>query len=560
MVNIRTNAYELAVENAKIGVILDGTMIARLDVRSAVHQTNDANETVKDVEKDIPTLLSCEKNGAVTTFVWKNRSSLWDEKTYTLTCDPLRFTYKVTVKGHGRVDGVEYFTGDVTEHGHGSDYEFSHGFTPCISWYNKEDYYFKASEPCHRWSVLMVPPMFCYSFRCERMTRQLMLGLVAQRGEHNFHSFDYTPTSSLWKYGFYLSTDQHGHTVVDGQWEAPAIIGTGAEDEFEAMKKYSAYYFSSGIAKTKKAAVPPKFWHGPIACGWIEQMAHPEIPISMVDLARESLYEMYLDKLHEAGLYPRCLIIDDKWQTEYCTDVANPEKWPDLRAFVDKRHAEGIHTMLWFKIFDPEGLRDEATVTSKQSGERVDVSHPEFLRVLDEALYRIFSSDEGCYDCDGIKIDYAFQIPIGREFRTYSGKYGVEWLYEFQLHIYETAKKIKPHAVINCSPCHPYFAHICDQGRLHDYDPRNRNCREDMEFRGKMFSIAMPNTLLDTDNAGFNTTRDTMRWMLHQDLTGIPDIYCVSPLPRFGMTEGDLAELAQMWKEYTDRIDAMYEE
>ena len=289
MVNIRTNAYELAVENAKIGVILDGTMIARLDVRSAVHQTNDANETVKDVEKDIPTLLSCEKNGAVTTFVWKNRSSLWDEKTYTLTCDPLRFTYKVTVKGHGRVDGVEYFTGDVTEHGHGSDYEFSHGFTPCISWYNKEDYYFKASEPCHRWSVLMVPPMFCYSFRCERMTRQLMLGLVAQRGEHNFHSFDYTPTSSLWKYGFYLSTDQHGHTVVDGQWEAPAIIGTGAEDEFEAMKKYSAYYFSSGIAKTKKAAVPPKFWHGPIACGWIEQMAHPEIPIAMMDLARESL-------------------------------------------------------------------------------------------------------------------------------------------------------------------------------------------------------------------------------------------------------------------------------
>ena len=66
--------------------------------------------------------------------------------------------------------------------------------------------------------------------------------------------------------------------------------------------------------------------------------------------------------------------------------------------------------------------------------------------------------------------------------------------------------------------------------------------------------------LLDTDNAGFTTTRDTMRWMLNQDLTGIPDIYCISPLPRFGMSEQDLADLAAMWKEYTYRVDAMYGE
>ena len=167
---------------------------------------------------------------------------------------------------------------------------------------------------------------------------------------------------------------------------------------------------------------PPKFWHGPMACGWIQQFAENGLQWKGSDAAREPVYLDYIDRLHRAGLYPRCLIIDDKWQTEYGTDIADPDKWPDLRRFADERRAEGIHTLLWFKIFDPEGIPGEAVVTADDGDRRVDVSHPAFLKILDDALYRILSPDEGCYDCDGIKIDYAFQIPIGRAFGTYSGK------------------------------------------------------------------------------------------------------------------------------------------
>lgn len=563
MYNVKKLPYELNIDDGKINVILDGCTVAGLDVRSAVHQTADNLDRIVDEEHEIPKLVSVEERGADTLFTWVGKSSLWEEKIYTLECTPLRFIYKVKVKGSGRVDGVDYFTGDSSAPGHGSDYEFQWGFNPCLSWYNQEDYYFKASQKCYRWSVLMVPPMFCYAFRCEGLTRQLGLGLVAERGEHNFHSFTYNPVPGHnWHTSFFLSTDQDGHTSVDGEWTAPHIIGYGADDEFEAMRKYTDYYFASGIAKQKKQQVPPKFWHGPIACGWIEQFArYYDLNIGPVDLACEKVYEDYVERLHKAGLYPRCLIIDDKWQSEYAIDIANPDKFPDLRAFVDRRHAEGIHTMTWFKIFDPEGIKDEeACVTTQRSGKRVDPSHPSFLKILDDALYRILSSDEGCYDCDGIKIDYAFQISIGKEFKSYSGKYGVELLYDFMEHIYTTAKKIKPEAIINCSPCHPYFAHICDQGRLHDYDGSNRFCGEDLEFRAKMYRLAMPGTLLDTDNAGFNTHRDTMRWLLKQPQTGIPDLYCVSPLPSFKFSDEDLAALSTVWKEYTDRIDAMYDD
>lgn len=559
MIRINSQYYSLEIENAKIAVIIDGCSFASLDIRSAVNVTGAQFETINDIEPQIPVLVEDKTEGDTRTLTWENKSSLWTNKIYTLECSPLRFAFKVKVEGSGKVDSVDYFTGNIDEAGHGSEYEFQDGFTPCISWYNQEDYYFKACMSCHRWSVLMVPPMFCYAFRCEGISRRLAFGLVAQKGEHNFNAFDYNRIASHnWKSTFCLSTDQYGHTSVDGEWEAPYIIGYGAEDEFDAVRQYSKYYFSSKIAEPKKKTIPPKFWNGPMACGWIEQFSHDELPISCVDKAREEVYLDYIDKLHKGGLYPRCLIIDDKWQTEYCTDIANPEKFPDMRAFVDARHAEGIHTMLWFKIFDPEGLDESAVVVTEKGERRVDVSHPEFLKVLDEALYRIFSSDEGCYDCDGIKIDYAFQIPIGRKFTTFSGKYGVELLYEFMKHIYETAKKIKPYALINCSPCHPYFSHICDQGRLHDYDGQNRFCREDMGFRAKMFSIAMPGTLLDTDNAGFNTKRDTMRWMLSQPDFGVPDIYCVSALPSMSFDEEDLKALSRVWEEYTDRIDAEY--
>lgn len=561
MYTVNAAKYSLEITENHISVIIDGVAFAVLNVSSGVNSLDENYEPVADFDEKVPALVSVTEDGAEKTFVWKTKSNLWDEKTYTLICDPLRFRYFVSVKGSGKVDSVNYFNGAVGEKAENSYYEFQDGFFPCVSYYNKEDYYFKASVGCHRWGVFMIPPMFCYAFRCEGLSRRLGLGLVAERGEHNFHSFDYNTFGGT----FNLSVEQHGHTNVCGQWTAPSIIGYGAEDEFDVCRKYSEYYVTCGIAKPRKAHIPPKFWHGPMACGWIEQFARDDVPYSAVDRSREPLYREYLDRLHKAGLYPRCLIIDDKWQKEYATDFVDTEKWSDLRAFTDEQHANGIHTLLWFKIFDPEGLTEGVIDADMSGGEidppakKIDPSHPAFLKILDDALYRMISSDEGCYNCDGIKIDYAFMNPIGRKFETYSGKYGAELLYDYMEHIYNTVKKIKPEAIINASACHPYFAHMLDHARLHDYDGGNRFCREDLAMRAKMFRIAAPLALIDTDNGGYTSHRDTMRCMTEQMETGIPDIYGVSPFGKFSFTDEDLAAIAKIWREYTARIDAMYE-
>lgn len=561
-INVTGASYSLVIRGHIIDVVINGVAFASLDVRCAVNVTNsDYSITVED-ERTLPILDSVAEQKGEAVFTWKNRSSLW-EKEYILTCTYLRFRFAVKVKGKGRIDSVNYFSGNMAQPGFGSGYEFSYGFNPCKSWYDTEDYYFKASTECCRWSVLMVPPMFCYAFRCEGLGEQLALGLAAQQGEHNFHSFSYHLSPAYnWKSGFYLTTDQHGHTEVDGEWTAPCIIGYSAADEFEAMRKYSEYYFASGIAKTKIASVVPKFWHGPLVCGWIEQGAYAmtdEKHRSGFDLACEEVYENIVCLLKKNDLHPAAVIIDDKWMTHYATDVADPGKWPDLRAYVDRRHAEGINTILWFKLWDPDGWDKELCVTADNGEVRIDPSHPKFIENLDQAIYRIFSSDKGCYDCDGLKLDYAFIIPIGRKFKTYSGKYGVELLYDMMERIYKKAKEVKPTALINCSPCHPYFAHICDQARLHDYEPKNRNNLEDLSMRGRLFSLAMPGVLLDTDNSGFITRRDTMRWQLNQHMIGVPDLYAISPTPALDINSDDLGAIAEMWREYSAKIDAMYD-
>lgn len=553
--------YALRIAWHQIEIFIENNRYATLDVRCSVPKTTDDDEgAVPDAEPAIPELTALQEEKGKVTFVWKNESSLW-EKTYTLTCDWLRFRFGLTLHGTGRVDEVLYFSGDMAGDW-GSSYEFHEGFTPCISWYNEENYVFKASMDCHRWSVLMAPPMFCYAFRCVGLTRCLGMGLVAKRGEHNFHSFNYrNHRGSTFSTGFTLATDQHGHTIVSGTWEAPVIIGYSGDDRWDVLKQYADYYFASGIAKSRSYSSVPRFWYGPLVCGWIEQMARAaaQPDVKDTELACQDIYEEIVAAIKKYHLHPSALIIDDKWQSHYATDVADPEKWPDLRGFVDKRHAEGMSTMLWFKLWDSDGWDPDLCVTTDQGEVRIDPSQPKFLANLDEVLHRILSSEEGCYDCDGFKLDFAMLNPVGRKVHTCSGKYGVELLYDMQDYIYHRAKKIKPDCLVNASPCHPYFAHICDQARLHDYDCRNRNNREDLTMRARLFAIAMPGVLLDTDNAGFANYRDTMHWLLHQQLVGVPDLYSLMSTGHCELDEADFEAVAQLWDEYNAKIDAMYE-
>ena len=547
--------FSVRVSGHRFSVFSEGTELVCLDVRTAVPQTLDSDDGCReDEEPEIPVLVRAEVTNTGAAFAWSGRSALW-EKEYELKVDHLRFYYTVRVRGIGRVDAVRYFSAD----GKGSAYEFSEGFYPCQPMQLSEDYTFKAGVSTHRTSGFHIPPMFCYSFRTERIGTRLGLGLVAERGEHNFNDFDYVCRHYDFESGFWLQTDQSGHTSVDGEWTAPAIVGFVGDTDEEVMRRYSEYYYLTGIAQMPDRSVHPRFWYGPMACGWLEQGACGYLKDDEYYAGQccETLYDAFAAKLLSYGMHPTLLVVDDKWAADHTVGLADPNKFPDMRAYVERRRREGIRTMLWYKLWDAQNWPEELCIQGDTGPRLVDPSTPEYRQHVRDRIRLYLSDEPGCYNVDGFKLDFAFLIPHGRKLRTYSGKYGVELLYDMMKDIYDAAKAVKPEAIVNCSACHPYFAHLTDQARLHDYEPRSRNCREDLSMRARMYQIAMPGVLMDTDNSGFCSLRDTVHWQMNQGMVGIPDLYCITKTPSMEFREKDLLGISQMWAEYSALADRM---
>ena len=126
--------YTLNISGHRIAVQIENTTFAVLDVRSAVPATMDDNSGfIPDPEPELPALTDVQTADGKVVFTWKGKSALWG-KTYRLVCDHLRFTFHVSLEGQGRVDAIRYFSGDMgASSGAASYYEFSEGFTPCIS-------------------------------------------------------------------------------------------------------------------------------------------------------------------------------------------------------------------------------------------------------------------------------------------------------------------------------------------------------------------------------------------------------------------------------------------
>lgn len=563
---IQTAVYGLEISDRWVSVIMAGEEVAKLNPASALPVTAEGTETTPDVDDwdSFKLTETAEADGSYT-YIYTAKSSIWEKKEYIFKCFETRFEYSIRVTGKGAVDSVNYFSGDISrDYGYGSTYEFQEYYTPVVSMTGQEPHYRTAMSDFNDFSYLTVPPMFVYTFRTEGIDGRLVMALVAEKGEHNFTKFQYKTGSYANLRHFYLITDQSGHAVVDGTWETPRIIVYTSENDKTALKAYSDYYYETGIAKKRPVNQErPRWWYGPMACGWIEQYAYAAkygVNRSCVDMAYEPLYNNFLEELDRRRLYPKIMILDDKWQTNYGSCEVNTEKWPDLRGWIDKQDKErGVKTMLWFKMWDSEGLDPDMCVTDDEGKTFVDPTNPKYRAKLKEIIHNLISADEGCCNAYGFKLDYAFIQPLGRNVKSYSGKYGVELFHELIELIYECVKAEKADAIVNCSPCHPYFGAYVDHARLHDYYPDNRNCFEEFRYRKELYEIAAPGTLFDTDGAAFTSKRDTMRYMRLAPTLGIPDLYCITPMPSLELTDEDWAVASDAWAEYAKRIDKMFE-
>ncbi|MDF2923462.1 MAG: hypothetical protein K0R57_2376 [Paenibacillaceae bacterium] len=561
---IETGSYRITARSDRFEAGVGDHIFFELSVRSEV-----ATAEGSDVDEEL-LQLDHEQTGEGVVLVWRTRSSLWEQKAYMLDCREDRFLYKVQVTGSGKLHKLAYFSGAGRTVCKGSRYDASHYALPVAAGGGADVRVHTTAQNGELTLGYMAPPQFCFPFRMEGAPQWLGLGLAARPGAYNFDSFAYrfhAPYYGLFR--MYLETDLKGYTTVNGQFETPAILGGSGGDEWEVLRHYSRWHYTeggcanpreegSGPVGANEDAHPhmePSWWSGPFFCGWGEQnsieRANPFVH------ANERAYTAMSDRLDELGLKPTVIIIDDKWQRYYGESLPDPGKWPSLRAYTDREHAKGRRVVLWFKTWNTEGLDADECVTLWTQPLGADPTNPKYRERMKRTIRLLLSDEEGCCNCDGFKIDFANCMPLGPDLRTSEpGVYGVELLKRMMALLYEAAKEVKSDALINCSACHPYFAEVADQIRLHDYYGGMRHSVDVMTHRAALFQAAMPGISMDTDGASHTHYRDTMAYMRAAPKLGVPDLYNLSSTSEAPLTRADWEEIRLIWEAYSRSLHA----
>lgn len=483
-----------------------------------------------------------------TVHIWRTHSNLWTKKEYVLEAGEGYARFFVRVEGRGTVDALRFFEGRAK-------YEMAGYLLPVA---NHADYARNlrmATEPGAIELGYFTPPCYVYPFYMEDCAGWLGVGLAARPGEYRFHQFLYQNGNEN---GCGFELPLYGQTAVDGCWESQSLLFVTGENAYDAVNAYARWHYDAGWCARKDRTDEPDWWKKPIFCGWGEQDAlRKRFGGKQKDYATQRDYTWMSEKLDEYGLHPGSLIIDAQWQDAYGSELPDPTKWPDLRAFVDSEHRKGRRVVLWFRSWYPEGLSQEECIEYLCTACAADPTSEVYRARMRNTIHTLLSGEPGCYDCDGFKIDFANCMPLGKYVRCHeAGVYGVELLKRFFTMMRDFAKAAKPDALINCSCAHPYFDEIVDQARIHDYWGTMRNAPEVMGHRARLCRAAMEDVLIDTDSGGVGSRRDFHRWMRAQPELGVPDLYFLTAAGDVPFDEADVALIRGVWEAYEADVSA----
>ena len=238
-----------------------------------------------------------------------------------------------------------------------------------------------------------------------------------------------------------------------------SFVAVHQRDYFQAFQDYSAIMQRRGF----KFNPAPESAFGPIWCAW-----------GYGKTFTPSQVEQALPEVKKLGF--AWVGVDDGWQTNEGDWALLPSKFPngdrDMRALVDKIHAQGFRAQLWWA---PLAAKPESNVAK---------NHPEELLLNEDGSKQKISYWNDWYFCpaDPAAIEYhrALVIKMFRDW-GYDGlkldgqhmnavppcynpahkharpEDSVEALPKFFKMIYDTARSIKPDALVEFCPCGTSF-------------------------------------------------------------------------------------------------------
>ncbi|HET7628033.1 MAG TPA: TIM-barrel domain-containing protein [Bacillales bacterium] len=528
-----------------------GDLLAELFVLSSVHTLSGLDDAPK-----IGEWQAADIDGE-RVFSLTAKSTVWDQKTYRFKCNEERFTYEIEVDGFGSITNADYFGGYYSGNvrwGSGffwSGHRWSRGFNPEPNTDEVHHFQPDAGSVIDLTGVpipgkgdwFFTPPPFCFAF--EGSSGWLGIGVEAEAGENRFTEYHYRAQGS----GFHLQTAYEGHTEVRGNYVLPAIGFDFAADEYAALDAHVTALQAAGYVSEAREVQHPEWWKQPIFCGWGSQCHVAAVEQGHApNYARQELYENFMKKLQANDVSPKIVVLDDKWQASYGENAVDEEKWPDLRGFIDERHANGQKVLLWLKAWDPEGVPAEECIRNAAGMPiAIDPTHPGFEQRMRKSVRRMISADG--YDADGFKIDFTARIPSGPGIEVHGEQWGLELMKQYLFILNDEAKAVKPDALIMSHTPHPYLADVIDMIRLNDINT-GKDINAAMTHRAKVAKAACPAAVIDTDNWPMTDKKSWREYVRLQPELGVPSLYFVSHIDstKEALEEEDYALVRESWR------------
>lgn len=526
-------------------------------------------------------------------------STAWARRAVTLRCLPDRLELVVEVEGDGVLTDVRLLGGRaVLPNGAGGTFrssaEHRSVFVPTPT--EPVDLVRPAASAATlgvvgdaspgRLHAVFSPPPLCLVLGREPAASALDvpaggwlgIGVVGPVADLRFTELRYLPLDG----GFLLELDHDAHTRVAGRWTSPALVLRPAADPWRALADHREDLVRAGAPAGPVAPVAA-WWSEPLFCGWGAQCARAPLPGEPAshpyrlqdlgpavvpaglpvapDLARQDVYDELLGRLAAHDVVPGTVVVDDKWQAAYGTGEPDPERWPDLRAWVAARHAAGQRVLLWWKAWDPEGLPvEECLVDAGGRPVAVDPASPAYRERVRRVVAALLGPDG--VDADGFKVDFTQRAPAGHTVHPHAGAdpgapWGVAALHALLADLYAAAKAAKPDALVVTHTPHPAFADVCDMVRLNDVLERDTAHRvvplaDQMRVRRAIATAALPGHLVDTDQWPMLDAAQWRAYVAAQSEGGVPALYYAERIDRSGEALGadDLALVADAWRAY----------
>jgi hypothetical protein len=432
-------------------------------------------------------LAAWSQTEQTTRVVFEVKSTLWPKKEVIFELQAECIAMHITVAGQGqRINTVNYL---VNRRGKVNATDFGQVYVPRFDWLQSQviiDSRATDSLSCQQW---LSPPPFVYAFF--NAQESVFCGLAAKPGAYNFLSFDYTGGPSF-------ALTYEGHTVVEGEFQSPKlVIGFGATEKNQSINRYIQWLRANGYLAQEGAKTIPNWWRQPIFCGWGQmrydyRRDHDDHEngnfVNVTDYCTEYLYRGYVETLEQNGINPGTIIIDMGWAKQPARHTPDPQKWPDLRGFIDREHQKGRRVLLWYSPVITAGLPPEACMTLAGRAVCPDPTSLVYREILAEEIRRMISPEADCLNADGFKIDFTQNTPaengrfIGyinsfwglinesnpkhlypplreREelIKTAGSKWGVEILKAYISQIYTNMKKAKSDSMLITHTANPYF-------------------------------------------------------------------------------------------------------